>query len=595
MEQLKKRSEIQVNDTWDLTDMYADAMAWEEDYKHAEQLLEEVSAQKGTLHTNLKHVLDLYYESFRLVNKIYVYANQYLDQDTTNAKGQQMAMKAQSLSVKANAKTSYITPEIISLGSDWLKRAMEKEEGLAYYKRIIEEILRQNEHIRSEEIEELLADAGNLGTAPKDIYMLLNNADMRFGTISNENGTVIEVTNGNLVPLLENSNRNIRKAAFDTFYKEKIEFKNTIAASYYENIRQAIFFAKARRYPSTRAMYLDDANIPEAVYDNLIQTIHRHMDSMYRYVTLRKRILNVEELHMYDVYVPIVSEVEQTYTIEEAKQMVLDGLSVMGEEYINILKEGFANRWIDVYPNEGKKSGAYSWGCYDSHPYVLLNFQGTLDNVFTLAHEMGHSIHSYYSRKTQGFAYSDYRIFVAEVASTCNEALLIRHLLKKTEDPKQKAYLLNHFLDKFKGTMFRQTMFAEFERDTHKLAEKNIPLTADLLCETYKKLNEVYFGPDMVVDEAISTEWERIPHFYTPFYVYQYATGFAAAIALSSRILKEGEAALEDYKKFLKGGSSMDAIELLKIAGVDMTKPEPVEEALRVFDELLEELERTIE
>lgn len=592
MNQLKKRSEIDVQYKWNLKAMYETKEQWAEDYAYAEQLLDQVFEQRVTMKEHLKETLDQYYKALRLVDKVYVYAAQYHDQDTADSKGQEMFMKAQNLSVKTGTKTSYITPEILSFGEEWLEHAIQTEEGLEYYERMIKEIIRQHEHVRSAEVEELLADAGDLGQAPKDIFTFLTNADMRFGEILDENGATVPVTFGNLVVFLENQNREIRKAAFETYYKHLAMFKHTVAASYYANIKQAVFFAKARCYPSTRAMYLDSANIPEQVYDNLIETVHDYIDSMYRYVQLRKRVL--KEVHMYDVYVPLVSEETSRYTIEKAKQIVLDALSVMGEDYTNILKEGFEDRWIDVYPNEGKRTGAYSWGCYDSHPYVLLNFQGTLDDVFTLAHEMGHSIHSYYSHKTQGFAYAGYEIFVAEVASICNEALLMKYLLANTKDPKQKAYLLNQFLDKFKGTMFRQTMFAEFERETHRLVENNVPLTAELLCQTYKQLNEQYFGPDIIVDDEISMEWARIPHFYRPFYVYQYATGFAAAIALSSRILKEGESALEDYKKFLKGGCSMDAIDLLKTAGVDMTKPEPIKEALDVFEQLLNDLEQIL-
>lgn len=592
MNQLKKRSEIDVQHKWDLEAMYETKEQWAEDYAYAEQLLDQVFEQRVTMKEHLKETLDQYYKALRLVDKVYVYASQHHDQDTADSKGQEMFMKAQNLSVKTGTKTSYIKPEILSLGEEWLEHAIQTEEGLDYYERMIKEIIRQHDHVRSAEVEEMLADAGDLGQAPKDIFTFLTNADMRFGEILDENGATVPVTSGNLVVFLENQNREIRKTAFETYYKHLAMFKNTVAASYYANIKQAVFFAKARRYPSTRAMYLDNVNIPEQVYDNLIETVHEHMDSMYRYVQLRKRVL--EEVHMYDIYVPLVSEETSQYTIEEAKQIVLDALSVMGEDYTNILKEGFENRWIDVYPNEGKRTGAYSWGCYDSHPYVLLNFQGTLNDVFTLAHEMGHSIHSYYSHKTQGFAYASYEIFVAEVASICNEALLMKYLLANTKDPKQKAYLLNQFLDKFKGTMFRQTMFAEFERETHRLVENNVPLTADLLCQTYKQLNEQYFGSDIIVDDEISMEWARIPHFYRPFYVYQYATGFAAAIALSSRILKEGGSALEDYKKFLKGGCSMDAIDLLKTAGVDMTKPEPIKEALDVFEQLLNDLEQIL-
>lgn len=390
---------------------------------------------------------------------------------------------------------------------------------------------------------------------------------------------------------MESRDRRVRKEAFTSLYATYKQNINTVAAMFDANARASAFFAKERHYESALEAALDDAEIPVEVYHKLIETVHENLNAMYDYVALRKKLLGVEELHMYDVYVPMVSGVEKKYTFEEAKALVLKGLAPLGEDYVKLLREGFANRWIDVYENEGKRTGAYSWGAYGVHPYVLLNFQGTLNHVFTLAHEMGHALHSHYSDLNQPYLYAGYKIFVAEVASTCNEALLIHYLLEKTEDKKEKAYLINYFLEQFKGTLFRQTMFAEFEMMTHDMVKEGKTLTADVLCETYRRLNEIYFGPDMVIDEEIAYEWARIPHFYTPFYVYQYATGFAAAIAISSRILKGEEGAVEDYKRFLSGGSSMSPIELLKLCKVDMTESRPVEEALNVFREYLKKLQ----
>ena len=597
METVKKRSELEKKDTWDLESMYAADALWEEDCRKVEQMLEEFQAFQGTLGTSpahLKEALDRYYQMACILDNVYVYAQQRRDQDTADTYYQQMAMRSEDLMVKAESGSSFMNPEILSLTQEWVDRAMEEEEGLKFYERVLHEIFRMNAHTRSGEVEALLADAADLGNAPSNIFRMLENADMKYPKVKDEEGKEVDLTDSSLVPLLESKDREVRKEAFETYYKVRDQYKNTFASIFSSNIKQAVFFAKARNYKTSRASFLDQGNIPESVYDNLIETVHKNLDSMYRYVRLRKKMLGVEELHMYDVYAPLVPESGSEYSFEEAKAMVAEGLKPMGEEYLSILKEGFENRWIDVYENEGKRGGAYSWGSYESHPFVLLNYRGNLDNVFTLAHEMGHSIHSYYSKKNQPFVYSGYKIFVAEVASTCNEALLIHDLLEKTEDRNERMILINHFLDKFKGTIYRQTMFAEFEYQMHKKAEEGKPLTAQEISRTYHELNQLYFGPDMVSDEEIGLEWTRIPHFYTPFYVYQYATGFSAAIALSHRILKEGEAAVEQYKKFLKGGCSLDPIDLLKVAGVDMTTPEPVQSALDVFKELVEELEKMI-
>ena len=443
-------------------------------------------------------------------------------------------------------------------------------------------------------MEELLAGVAEVAEGPKDIFMMFNNADLKFPVITGEDGEPVEITHGKYISLLESQDREVRKAAFQGLYESYGKFKNTLAATYRSNVKQAGFFAKARKYESSRAAALAGSAIPLEVYDSLIESVHAHLPAMHEYVKVRKEKLGVEELHMYDLYVPMVGEADKKIPYEEAKEIVLEGLAPLGEDYQELLKKGFNEGWIDVYENEGKRSGAYSWGAYGTHPYVLLNYQGNLKNVFTLAHEMGHALHSYHSDAAQDFIYAGYKIFVAEVASTCNEALLIRYLLDHSKDEKETAYLLNYFLEQFRGTLFRQTMFAEFEKQAHAKSEAGEPLTAEVLCELYYDLNKKYFGDDIVVDQEIALEWARIPHFYTPFYVYQYATGFSAAIAISSKILKGEPGIVEKYKKFLSGGSALDCIDLLKICDVDMTTKEPVEEALKVFENTLKDFSKII-
>ena len=421
--------------------------------------------------------------------------------------------------------------------------------------------------------------------------MAFNNADIQFGTVVDEEGNERILTHGTFSNFMESKNRRVRKEAFLKLYQAYEDHKNMLAATFSANLKQAAFFAKMRNYPSVLAAELDGGNIPAAVYEQLIEAVHENLPAMYRYVALRKRILGVEELHMYDVYVPMVEGVEKKISYEEARETVREGLSVLGEDYLKLLDEGFSDGWIDVYENQGKRSGAYSWGAYGTHPYVLLNYSGNLNSVFTLAHEMGHAIHSYYSDHNQPYIYAGYRIFVAEVASTCNEALLIHYLIEHARDQKEEAYLINYFLDQFKGTVYRQTMFAEFEKKAHELMEQEGSVPAQTYCDIYYELNQKYFGPDMVSDPEIALEWARIPHFYTPFYVYQYATGFSAAIAISQKILKGEPGIIEKYKKFLSGGSSEDPIDLLKICGVDMEKRETVDEALAVFASYVEKLE----
>lgn len=594
MKEILKRSQVREEDTWNMADIYATDEAWKEDFEKARKEMEHASEWKGTLGTSaaqLKAALDWNYRVTQRVGKLMVYARQKFDQDTSDSRYQDLSMKAKSLTVEAKSSLAFVEPEILEIGEEKLRGMLEESEELQFYRRAIEEMLRRNAHTLSQKEEALLASAGDIADAPANAYQMFNNADIRFQSVRSAEGEELAVTHGTFVPLQENPDRQVRKAAFESLYGSYGQFKNLLASIFYANIKQDIFYARARKYSSTRAYHLDGSNIPESVYDNLIDTIHKNIHLMHRYVALRKKMLGVEELHMYDVYVPLLQDYTREYSFEEAKAIVKEGLKPLGAEYLSHLQEGFDNRWIDVYENEGKRSGAYSWGCYESHPYVLLNYKGNLDNVFTLAHEMGHALHSYYSNSTQPYVYSGYRIFVAEVASTCNEALLIRDMLSKSTDKTERKALINHFLESFKGTVYRQTMFAEFEKICHQKAEQGEVLTAAAINQIYYSLNQFYFGKEMVSDEAIALEWARIPHFYTPFYVYQYATGFSAAIALSSKILEEGEPAVEAYKSFLKTGGSMDPIDELKIAGVDMTSPEPVQKALDLFDQLLTEME----
>lgn len=595
--EVKDRKDIDVKDTWNLESIYANNELWEEDYAALEKDAAEFAKLKGAIEADVSKipaVLDAYYGLHRRLSKLSVYARMRFDQDTTDSTYQTMSAKIGSLGVKIGAASAFVEPEILSYSKEQLEAAEKENERTAYYGRKIEEMLRGQEHTLDAEKEELLAAAGDMAEAPNDIFSVLMNADMKYPDIVLEDGTHLPLTNSTYISYMESPDRAVREGAFKTLYGQIASLKNTFAAIYRGNLKQAKFYAQSRKYSSARAMYLADSNVPESVYDNLLSAVHEALPMMYRYVAVRKKVLGVDKLHMYDVYTPIVAAQNQTYEFEQAKQMVLEALKPMGEDYLSHAREGLENRWIDIYPNKGKKGGAYSWGCYDSQPFILLNYTKNLDSVFTLIHEMGHSIHSYYSRTAQDYAYSDYKIFVAEVASTCNECLLMHDLLEKTTDKEQRKYLLNHYLDSFKGTLFRQTMFAEFEKNAHEYCAQGKPLTAEALSQMYLELNQKYFGPDMEKDEEIAYEWMRIPHFYTPFYVYQYATGYSAAVALSAKILKEGKPAVDAYMSFLKGGESKDPIDLLKMAGVDMTTEKPVADALALFGELVTELETLV-
>ena len=591
-----KRTEISQEYKWKIEDLYAMNEAWEEDFIKLQKGIEELKCFEGTLSQSAENLLKMQEkcdELNQLAEKVYVYANQRLHEDTSNAYYQGLSGRAQMLLVQMSEAASYIEPEILAIPEEKLEEMM-KDEGLRKYETYFRRLLRRKEHILSKEMEELLAGVDEVAEGPKDTFMMFNNADIKFPVIAGEDGEPVEITHGKYVKLLESQNRDVRKAAFEGLYGAYGKFKNTLAATYRANVKQAGFFAKARKYESSLKAALAGSHIPVEVYDSLIESVHAHLPALHEYVKVRKEKLGVEELHMYDLYVPMVGEADKKIPYEEAKEIVLNGLAPLGEDYLELLKKGFNEGWIDVYENEGKRSGAYSWGAYGTHPYVLLNYQDNLNNVFTLAHEMGHALHSYHSDETQDYIYAGYKIFVAEVASTCNEALLIRYLLDHSKDDKEKAYLLNYFLEQFRSTLFRQTMFAEFEKLAHAKSEAGETLTAEVLCDMYYDLNKKYFGNEIVVDKEIALEWSRIPHFYTPFYVYQYSTGFSAAIAISSKILKGEEGIVEKYKKFLSSGSSLDCIDLLKICDVDMTTKEPVEEALKVFENTLEEFVKII-
>ena len=589
---IKKRNELDPAYCWDLEAMYADDELWEKDFSEAARAAEDFRSFCGKMQEGPESLLEILKSRENMERKaehLYVYANMRWHQDTANGKYQAMAGKSAQLLTQVNDAQAFVEPEILALSEQKVQKYMDNCPGLELYKRFFSEIFRGKEHVLTPDMEALLARAQDMANAPQQIFMNFNNADLTFGEIKDADGTAVTVTNGNYTVLLKNRDRRVRKDAFHAMYGAYEAHKNTLAATMDANTTAQRFFASARKYTSSRAMALDGAHIPEQVYDELIEAVHEGLPLMYRYMQIRKQVMAVDELHMYDVYVPLTKSFEKKYTFEEAKALVKDALSVMGEEYVSLLQEGFDNGWIDVFENEGKRSGAYSWGSYDSHPYVLLNYHGSLSDVFTLAHEMGHAIHSYYSYKNQPYVYAGYHIFVAEVASICNEMLLVQYLIGKAKDAEEKKYLINYLLEQFRTTLYRQTMFAEFEVKAHGLKAEGQTLTAQQLCEIYYELNRQYFGPNVVIDKEIAMEWSRIPHFYTPFYVYQYATGFAAALAISGKILRGEGNILAQYKTFLSGGCSMDCIDLLKLCGVDMTRPEPVREALSIFDKYLEE------
>lgn len=594
MSQVKTREKIEASYKWAIMEMFPTDQDLETTFKEVELLTGEIYDFAGkaceSAATMLK-VFQLRDQIWRKVSNLYTFTRMKKDEDNRESKYQGLFDRAVSANVKAESMMSYIAPEILSHDESKIMNYLEEESELEIYRFYLSELFRQKEHTLSNKEEKLLAMSGEMASGPRQIFTMLNNADIKFDEVVNEKGEAIELTKGNYIKFLESPEQSVRADAFNAFYNSYMYLKNTIASTLIASYKKDAFYSKVRKYPSTIDRALDDDFVPVSVYDNLINVIHERMDLMYRYVGLRKKMLGLEELHMYDLYTPLVGEVKRSILYEEAKEMVYTGLSPLGDTYQSILKEGFESNWIDVYETGGKTSGAYSWGTYDSKPFVLLNYQDNLNYVFTLAHEMGHSIHSYLSKKHQPFINSNYKIFVAEVASTVNESILMQSLLKEDISKKERMFLLNHFMEQFKGTVYRQTMFAEFEKMAHGQVDGEQAVTMDSLSEQYYELNKHYFGEHVMIDDAIRYEWMRIPHFYNAFYVYKYATGFSAAIAISQRILKEGQPAIDDYMKFLKSGGSDHPIELLKIAGVDMTTKEPIEMALDVFEGILDEME----
>lgn len=594
---IPKRNEIPEEYKWKLEDIYASNDLWERDYQKVKEMADKLSPYKDHMDKSaveLLECLNLSTEMTRLFEKTYVYAHMRSHEDSTDSFYQGLADRVDSLGVAVNSASSFIVPGILAIPDEKLEVFLKESEGLRFYGRFLDEIRRMKPHVLSAGEEQLLAMAGEMAQAPETIFSMLNNADIKFPYIKDEKGNEVELTKGRYIQLMESDDRRVRKDAFDGMYSTYSRQKNTLAALLNANVKANIFSARVRKHGSAREESLFADNVPVEVYDNLIKAMHDNMNLMHRYVKLRKKIMGLDQLHMYDLYVPMIKEAKMVIPFEEAKKIVKEGLQVLGENYGKDLEKGLESGWIDVYENEGKRSGAYSWGCYDSHPYVLLNHTDTLNYMFTLAHEMGHALHSYYSDGNQPYIYAQYKIFVAEVASTLNESLVMNHLLKTTNDKKKKMYLLNYFMEQFRTTVYRQTMFAEFEKIIHEKAEAGEALTSERLCSIYRELNIKYYGSDMVVDDYIDMEWARIPHFYTSFYVYKYATGFSAAVSISQQILKEGQPAVDRYLKFLKSGGSDYPIELLKIANVDMSTTEPVNNALKLFGSLIDQMEELL-
>lgn len=591
----RKREDIPEEYRWQLEDIYQNQDEWEKDFSRVQELINQIGAYQGGVGesaSGLKQVIEILNEMQCKGDNLYVYSRMRRDEDNSNAQYQTLFDRAEGLGVQANAAVAFVVPELLTMTREQVKEYEETEPELAVYAHYFDELFRQKEHILSEKEERLLAMSADLSSASNNIFTMLNNADIKFPHIRDENGQEVELTKGRYGRFMESRDRRVRQEAYEGLYSTYKGLSNTLAATLSSSIKRDIFYARARNYPSALHAALDQDNVPVDVYDQLIKSVHGHLDSMYRYMKIRKKMLQVDPLYMYDIYVPLVREFDMKVPYEEAKEITLKGLKPLGDEYLSVLRQGYERRWIDVYENQGKTSGAYSWGTYNTHPYVLMNYDDKLDDLFTLAHEMGHSLHSYYSNQTQPYVYSSYSIFVAEVASTVNESLLIDHLLKNSNDPQEKMYLLNHYLEQFRGTVFRQTMFAEFEKLTHERVEAGDALTPEALGELYRELNKKYYGPDVVMDDNICVEWARIPHFYSAFYVYKYATGFSAATAIKQSILEEGQPAIDRYLDFLKSGSSDYPINLLQKAGVDLTTPEPVEKALNYFTQLLDEFEK---
>ena len=593
---IKDRSSIESIYKWNIDEMYNNKEAIDVDIKKVESILKEVKNYKGKLGSSkdsLYKALKLSEDASRIVQNLYVYTHMKQHEDTRINENQGMATKIDMLSTELSMATSYIVPEIISIDDKILNEFLESKD-LSFYEKYIDDILREKPHTLSEREEEILAATSDISGVAENVYDMLSFADLEFPEIEDEKGNKVKLTHSNFSVFLKSKNQRVRKDAFEALYSVYDKYKNTFASTLYGGIKSEIFYSKMRKHKSALEGSLFNDDVSVDVYNNLILAIDENLDSLNKYVELKKRFLGLEEIHMYDLYVPLTDKFDMKIPYEKAQEIILEALRPLGEEYLNIIKKAFSERWIDVYENEGKQGGAYSWGSYDSHPYILMNYHDDLNSLFTLIHELGHSVHSYYSRTSQEYLYSNYKIFVAEVASTLNELLLINYLLDNSSSREETIYLLNYYLEQFRTTVYRQTMFAEFEKITHEKVEGKEPLTAKEFTDIYYGLNEKYYGKSCNVDKQIGLEWARIPHFYSNFYVYKYATGFSAASALSQQILKEGEPAVQRYIEFLKSGGSEYPLVQLKSAGVDMEKKESVDSALSVFSELVDKLEKEL-
>ncbi len=596
-DKLKKRSEINTEYKWVLEDIYSSLEKWEEDFKTARESLPGFAMLSGKIvdfPPILSKILKDHSKLMEKVEKLFVYAHMRKDEDNTDQDSQALMDRAMSLLVETESTFSFLVPDILKIDPIELEKLISRNEDLSDYTHYLKDISRRRKHILTTDNEKILALSGELAASPQLIFGMIDNADIKFPFIEDENNNSVELTKGRYSKFMESRNRHVRKDAFEALYATYEKQKNTLSSTLSSSIKKDIFFCRVRKYSSSIEAAIFDDNAPISVYDNLIDSVSKNLDPMYKYMDLRKKALGVDELHMYDLYVPIVDDVDFKISYEEAKEMVAESLRPLGDGYLKILKGGLESGWIDIYENEGKTSGAYSWGCYDTHPYVLMNYEDIINHVFTLSHEMGHAMHTYFSNKKQPYIKAGYKIFVAEVASILNEILLTDHLLKVLDDDKKKQYILNHYLEQFRSTVYRQTMFAEFEKIIHDSTEKQIPLTSESLSRIYRGLNIKYYGKKIIVDQQIDLEWARIPHFYSAFYVYKYALGFSAAAALSEKILKGENGAVNRYLEFLSSGGSDYPIELLKKAGVDMTSPEPVNRALKIFGGLVDDMAKHI-
>lgn len=594
---LPLRNEVPVALTWDLTTIFPNDEAWQQAFDEVKVQADTAAAVKGSLGASAQALLTGLQKIFavmRKFEKVYVYASLKADQDTTNTKYQAFNAQVESLGATIDSKLAFMEPEIIAIPSTKLQQFITSEPQLHIYQHLLDEITQNRAHVLPADQEALLAAASDIFSAPRNTFDTLNDTDIEFGTITDENGQKIQLSDGIYGKLIESTDWRVRKEAFQTLYKTYHDLRHTFAMTLASDVKVHNYDAKVHHYPDSRTAEMSQNHIPVSVYDTLVSTVNRHLDLLHHYVALRKQVLNVPALHMYDMYVPLVGEPPLTYTYEAAQKEALKALAVMGDDYLDHVKEIYHNRYIDVVENKGKRSGAYSGGGYDTNPFMLLNWQDNLNNLYTLVHETGHSVHSWYTNHNQPYIYGDYPIFVAEIASTTNENLLTNYLLANQNDPKVRAYVLNYYLDGFKGTVFRQTQFAEFEQYIHEADQNGTPLTAQMMSDFYAELNAKYYGDAVERDPEIALEWSRIPHFYRDFYVYQYATGFAAASSLAHGITTQKPQAREKYINFLKSGSSQDAITTMQKAGVDMLKADYLEDAFNVFAQRLDELEKIL-